>query len=214
MGQAAAYLRVSTKDQSVSMQRQIITEYCAKNSIQISNEYADEGVSGKTMARPMFEKMMRNIREGRHDMVIVYSLDRLGRSLAGLLQLFEEFRNRKVKLRSIRDGICTDEDNPMSRAFMALISTFAQLERELIVSRVKAGIDRARRDGKVLGRPVGKKDKSKRSVSGYRLRYAGRSKDERRLGKRKSRSTMNDSNGDIAGGQSSNTRQNSLTRIS
>jgi len=167
------------------MQRHSITEFCTRNNIQISREYADEGVSGSTTSRPMYELMLQDIRAGRVTSIYVWKLDRLSRSLSHLLDLLAEFRNRKITLVSVSDGLNTAEDNAMSRAFWALISVFANLERDLIVERVRAGLDRAKREGIQLGRRKGSTDKQKRSTSGYHLRYAGRSKAERRLGPRK-----------------------------
>jgi DNA invertase Pin-like site-specific DNA recombinase len=185
MGQTVVYLRVSTKEQNISTQRQSITDYCKRNDLQILREYADEGVSGSITSRPMLDLMLQDMREGKFSTIIVYRLDRLGRSLGHLLQIFEELRNKRIQLISISDNINTADDSPTSRAFWSLLGVFSQLEREIIVERVKAGLERARREGLVLGRPKGSKDKSKRSVSGYLLKYAGKSREERRLGKRK-----------------------------
>ena len=185
MGQTAVYLRVSTKEQNISTQRQPITDYCTRNNLQIFREYADEGISGSTISRPMLDLLLKDMRSGKFNTIIVYRLDRLGRSLGHLLQIFEELRNKKIQLISISDNINTADESPTARAFWSLLGVFSELERSIIVERVKAGLARARREGKQLGRRAGSKDKNKRSVSGYCLRYAGRSKDERRLGKRK-----------------------------
>jgi len=75
----------------------------------------------------------------------------------------------------------------MSRAFWRLLGVFAELESEIIRERVMSGLERAKASGKKLGRPAGSKDKGNRAVSGYHLRYAGRSKDLRRLGRRATR---------------------------
>jgi len=107
--------------------------------------------------------------------------------LTNLLDLLAEFRNRKVRLISISDGLDSETDNPMSRAFWRLLGVFAELESEIIRERVMSGLERAKASGKKLGRPAGSKDKGNRAVSGYHLRYAGRSKDLRRLGRRATR---------------------------
>ncbi len=187
MDRVAIYLRVSTKEQTINTQRQPVMDYCKYHNFQIYREYSDEGVSGSTTSRPMFDLMLKDMRAGEFTSIIVYRLDRLGRSLGHLLQIFEELRNRRIQLISISDNINTADDSPTARAFWSLLSVFSQLEREIIVERVRAGLARARREGKQLGRRTGSKDKNKRSVSGYRLRYAGRSKEERRLGKRRNK---------------------------
>lgn len=192
MDKVAVYLRVSTKDQTVNTQRQPVMDYCKNHNLQIYREYSDEGVSGSTTSRPMFDLMLKDMRAGEFNSIIVYRLDRLGRSLGHLLQIFEELRNKRIQLISIADNINTADDSPTSRAFWSLLGVFSQLEREIIVERVRAGLDRARREGKKLGRRVGSKDKSKRSVSGYLLKYAGKNKEDRRLGKRKNKNITND----------------------
>jgi len=185
MGQTAVYLRVSTKEQNVSTQRQPITDYCKRNNLQIYKEYSDEGISGSTTSRPMLNSMLQDVRTGKINTIICYRLDRLGRSLSHLLQIFEELRNKKIQLISISDNINTADDSPTARAFWSLLGVFSQLEREIIVERVNAGLARARREGIQLGRRKGSTDKGQRSKSGYQLRYAGTTKEQRKLGPRK-----------------------------
>jgi DNA invertase Pin-like site-specific DNA recombinase len=115
--------------------------------------------------------MLSDIRLGKFDTIICYKLDRLGRSLSNLIQLLQEFKNRGIRLISVQDGIDTKNDNPMSKAFWQLLGVFAELEREMIVSRVNDGLARARKNGKQLGRPFGSKDKKVRRKSGYHLRW-------------------------------------------
>jgi putative DNA-invertase from lambdoid prophage Rac len=181
---AAIYARVSTKEQSVESQLLPVRDYCLRNNFSVHTEYKDEGVSGAKDSRPELDRMLRDMRKGEFEAVMVYKLDRLGRSLSHLLVLLSEFRNRKIRLISVSDNLDTVNDNPMSRAFWQLLGVFAEFERELIKERVQAGLERAKKEGKVLGRPKGVKDSRKRSVSGYVLRYAGKTKAQRRLGLR------------------------------
>ena len=185
MKKVAVYLRVSTVQQSILTQRQPIIDFCKKNDFEVFKEYSDEGISGTTSSRPKLDEMLQDMRAGRFQIICVYRLDRLGRSLRHLLDVLGELRNKKVQLISISDGLNTSDDSPMSRAFWQLLGVFSELEREIIVERVKAGLARVRREGKQLGRKLGSGDKRKRSTSGYLLRYAGKSKEERRLGPRK-----------------------------
>jgi len=185
MIKVAIYLRVSTKEQTVTTQKQPVMDYCKHHKLQIYREYSDEGISGTKTSRPMFDLMLQDMRSGKFNMIVVYRLDRLGRSLRHMLDLLAELRNKKIQLVSVTDGLNTGDDSPMSRAFWQLLGVFAELEREIIVERVKAGLDRARREGVLLGRRRGSVDKIKRSTSGYHLRYAGKTKAERRLGPRK-----------------------------
>ena len=179
----ALYGRVSTQGQNIETQLREARDYCQRNGIVEYKTYADVA-SGATSSRPQLDAMLTDLRAGRIKTIVVYKLDRLGRSLTNLLDLLAEFRNRKIRLISISDGLDTSNDNPMNRAFFRLLGVFGELEREIIRERVMSGLERAKAAGKKLGRPAGSKDKSSRSVSGYHLRYAGRNKNQRRLGRR------------------------------
>ena len=166
------YARVSTREQSIETQLMAIKDYCERNSLEIYKEYSDEGISGTKRSRPQLDALLSDMRDRRFEVVVCYKLDRLGRSLSNLLQLLQEFKNRGIRLISVTDGLDTANDNPMSRAFWQLLGVFAELEREMIVGRVKDGLDRARKNGKSLGRPQGSTDKKARRKSGYHLRWA------------------------------------------
>lgn len=182
--EVAIYGRVSTTSQQIDTQLRETRDYCRRNGVEHYKTYADIGISGSTASRPQLDALLTDLRAGRIKTIVVYKLDRLGRSLTNLLDLLAEFRNRKVRLISISDGLDSQTDNPMSRAFWRLLGVFAELEREIIRERVISGLARARASGKKLGRPAGARDRGKRSVSGYHMRYAGLSKDQRRLGPR------------------------------
>lgn len=179
------YGRVSTFGQNIEGQIFSCREFCSKNGFDIAGEYFDVGISGVKNSRPKLDRMMKDMRKNKFRVIIVMKLDRLGRSLKHLLDLLQEFRNRKVRLISIMDGIDTAIDSPMSRAFWQLLGVFAELEREIIRERVIGGLERAKKHGKKLGRRKGSKDKRKRSVSGYHLRYAGQKKEKRKINRRK-----------------------------
>lgn len=169
---AGIYARVSTKEQNIETQLLPIRDYCQRNGFEILKEYVDEGESGAKSSRPELDSLLTDVRERRFDTVICYKLDRLGRSLSNLLQLLQEFKNRGIRLISVVDGLDTANDNPMSRAFWQLLGVFAELEREMIVARVNDGLDRAKKNGKRLGRPSGSKDRKRRRLSGYHVRWA------------------------------------------
>ena len=183
LNDVALYSRVSTQGQNIETQLRELREYCARSNIGQYKIHADVA-SGATSSRPQLDAMLTDLRAGRIKTIIVYKLDRLGRSLTNLLDLLAEFRNRKIRLISISDGLDSENDNPMSRAFWRLLGVFAELEREIIRERVMSGLERAKPNGKRLGRPAGSKDKGKRSVSGYHLRYAYVDRDKRKTGKR------------------------------
>ncbi len=135
----------------------------------IVDEYVDTGFSGKTMERPQFERLLHDIRASKFDCVIVYKIDRFGRSLQHLLNLLEEFKNRKVDFISITQPV--DTTTAAGKMFWQILAVFAEFERTLIVERTLAGLARARKQGKTLGRPKGKKDSSPRRKSGYINRW-------------------------------------------
>ena len=114
--------------------------------------------------------MLKGVRQGEYGAVVIWKLDRLGRSTMHLLQLLEEFRNKNIQLAITTMGINTE--NPEGRLFFTIVAGFAELEREFIKQRVQASIDTKKRLGIRLGRPPGAKDKRPRRKSGYNQRWA------------------------------------------
>ncbi len=170
----AIYARVSTTDQNVDTQLTALRDYCARTGYDIVGEYVDNGYSGKDDRRPRFEQMLADLRQDRFQAVVVYKLDRIGRSLKHLLNLFEEFKTRGIGFVSLSQNI--DTNTPEGRMFLQMLMVLAQYERELIVARTLSGLERARRQGKRLGRPKGSRDREPRRRSGYHLRWAGNGK--------------------------------------
>ncbi len=163
------YARVSSQDQRTDTQLVPLKDYCCRMGYEVAREYVDHGFSGKDNNRPAFEELLADMRAGVIDCVVCYKLDRVGRSLKHLLNLFEEFKNRGVHFVSISQNINTH--TPEGRMFLKMLMVLSEYERELIVSRTKDGLARALRQGKRLGRPAGSKDRGQRSRSGYFLRY-------------------------------------------
>jgi len=164
------YARTSTADQTTETQLVALKDYCSRMEYTIKDEYCDSGFSGKDEKRPEFERLLTDIRGNKVSCVVVYKLDRIGRSLQHLLNLFEEFKNQGVEFISVTQNINTQ--TPEGKMFWQMLGVFAEYERELIVSRTMAGLHRAVRQGKVLGRPKGSKDSRRRKLSGYHLRSA------------------------------------------
>jgi len=163
------YARVSKQDQNLQTQLVALRDYCQRNNYQIVEEYLDNGISGATESRPAFNKMTEDMRAGEINCVMVYKLDRIGRSLQHLLNLFEEFKNRGIEFISLTQNINTN--TPEGKMFLRMLMVLAEYERELIVCRINSGLDRARAEGKTLGRPNGAKDTKRRKRSGYLLRW-------------------------------------------
>lgn len=164
----AIYCRVSTKDkQSVRTQQQYLKDYAARESLEIYNVYSDVGESGSKDSRPQFDIMLRGMRDKKFKAILVYKLDRIGRSLSHLVKLFEEFSKRDIHFISATQNINTSTAE--GEMFRNMLMVFADYERKLTVSRIKDGLERARKEGK----PIGKrgKDKKRRRVSGYHLRW-------------------------------------------
>jgi len=148
----ALYARVSTTDQDVGMQLDELRQVSRQRGWHISGEYIDEGVSGAKTSRPALDQMMVDARTGKIDLVVVWKLDRLGRSLQHLLRILDDLQGFGVGFLSLRDsGI--DTTNPQGRLLLQLLGAFSEFERALIQERVRAGLVRAKAKGIKLGRP-------------------------------------------------------------
>jgi len=166
----AIYCRVSTQDQSLDQQKTACIEYCVRQNWQY--EVFEEKISGAKDTRPMLDLMLQRLRQGELNAVVVWKLDRLGRSTLHLIQLIEEFRNKGVQFIAVTQNI--DTASPQGKFFLTVLAAFAELERELIKERTKARIDHLKAQGKTLGRPTGSKDNKPRKKSGYWLRWASK----------------------------------------
>lgn len=169
--QVVLYVRTSMTDQNPETQLIALKDYCSRMNFQIKAVYVDNGFSGKDDKRPEFERLLSDIRANNVGCVLVYKLDRIGRSLKHLLNLFEEFKNRGIEFISMTQNINTNTAE--GKMFWQMLGVFAEYERELIVARTKSGLERAKRQGKILGRRNGSKDKKRRRLSGYIARWNG-----------------------------------------
>src|SRR3989344_785051 len=173
---AGEYYRVSTRDKQdseMALQKTPVRELAERERIKIIKTYVDVGQSGAKESRPEFDKMISDIRNNIINCVIVYRLDRIGRSLPHLVKLFEEFSKKNIKFISATQNFntTTAEGELMLRMLMIL----ADYERKLIISRVNDGLSVARSKGVQLGRRKGSKDKKPRRRSGYWQRWAKQS---------------------------------------
>ncbi|BDO95831.1 recombinase family protein [Escherichia coli] len=135
------YVRVSTNHQDTELQRLALESAGCER---IYEEYA----SGRTANRPVLKELITVMKSG--DELIVWKLDRLGRSMRHLVVLVEELRERGINFRSLTDSI--DTSTPMGRFFFHVMGALAEMERELIVERTKAGLEAARAQGRIGGR--------------------------------------------------------------
>ena len=149
----AIYLRISTDRQTTDSQTVELRDYCSRRGWTKVREYSDTA-SGSKRTRAGLDALMCDIRRGRVDAVIVYRLDRLGRSLAHLVQIISEMATHQVALIVPGQAIDTSASNPASQLQLNILMAVAEFEREIIRERVNAGLKAARRRGKRLGRPA------------------------------------------------------------
>jgi len=148
---AAIYVRVSTNDQDTGLQETELKEYVESCGWSCA-VYRDQGLSGAKNERPALTALMNDLRRRKADVVVVWGLDRLARSLKHLLTIAEECRLLGVDLVSLRQNI--DTTLPAGRLTFAVLGAVAEFEREMLRERVKAGMAQARRAGKRVGRPA------------------------------------------------------------
>jgi len=149
----ALYARVSTTDQSTDSQLLDLRRYVSERGWGSFKEYCDNGISGTTDSRPALNELMNDAKKRRFDVVLVWRFDRFARSTKHLILALEEFRNLGIDFVSYQENI--DTSSPLGSAIFTIISAVAQLERDIIAERVKAGLRRAKENGKRLGRPRG-----------------------------------------------------------
>jgi DNA invertase Pin-like site-specific DNA recombinase len=147
---AALYARVSTLDQEPENQLQELRRYVEARGW-TAQEYVDHGVSGAKERRPALDELLRDAKRRRFDVVVCWRLDRLGRNLKHLITLLEELQGLGVAFVSLAEGI--DATTPAGKLQMHILGAIAEFERERIRERVLAGLQRARTEGKRLGRP-------------------------------------------------------------
>src|SRR5262249_21642876 len=149
----ALYCRVSTTDQNCELQLRELRDYAAARKWTINDEYVDTGWSGTQANRPELKRLMQEAHKRRFDAVLVWKLDRWGRSVADSIKGIQELVSLGVQFVAVTQNINTDQSNPMARFLLHIMAAFAELERELIRERVTAGVRAARANGKSLGRP-------------------------------------------------------------
>jgi len=163
----AIYARVSTTEQSTDSQLLDLRRYVRERGWDIFREFVDEGISGTKDSRPALNELMNDAKKRRFDVVLVWRFDRFARSTKHLILALEEFKNLGIDFVSYQENI--DTSSPLGSAIFTIISAVAQLERDIIAERVKAGLRRARKNGKKLGRPRASVDTEKI----HRLRSKG-----------------------------------------
>ncbi len=149
MKRAALYLRVSSVDQHPETQFHDLRQLAAQRGYEIVQEYTDK-ISGAKAKRPGLDELLRNARRGKFDVVLVWAFDRIARSVTHFLQVLDELNYLGIEFISFREQI--DTGGPLGRAIVVIVGAIAELERSLIVERVRAGMRRARLEGRHIGR--------------------------------------------------------------
>jgi DNA invertase Pin-like site-specific DNA recombinase len=149
----ALYARVSTANngQDPSMQTREIREYCERRGWLLTGEYVDVGISGTKEKRPELDRLMADAHRRRFDAVVVWRFDRFARSVSHLLRALETFKALGVEFVSLSEQV--DTSTPTGKMVFTVLGAVAELERSLIVERVRAGLRNARAKGRRLGRP-------------------------------------------------------------
>ncbi|QIA23645.1 recombinase family protein [Mesorhizobium sp. AA22] len=150
---AAVYLRVSTDQQTTDRQERELREVADRTRWEIVQVYRDHGVSGAKGRdkRPAFDALCKDAARRRFDVVMAWSVDRLGRSLQGLVAFLSDLHALRVDLFLHQQGI--DTTTPAGKAMFQMMGVFAEFERAMISERVKSGLNMARAKGRKLGRP-------------------------------------------------------------
>lgn len=154
MKRAALYLRVSKNDQTIDNQRLELERVAAARGWKIVSIFKDEGISGAfgRGVRSQYDAMLKRGVQAQHDVVMAWDVSRLSRSLSDLVQTLEELHACGIDLYLHQQAI--DTTTPAGKAMYQMCGVFAEFERGILSERVKAGLNRAKEQGKVLGRPM------------------------------------------------------------
>lgn len=149
----AIYARVSTDDQKCEQQLTELRTYVIARGWTLQGEYVDQGLSGKRDTRPALNRLLDAARRRAVDAIVVWKLDRWGRSMGHIVSSIQELDSLGVRFVAVTQGIDTDHGNATSRLMLNLLGAFADFEQSLISERTRAGLARARREGRIGGRP-------------------------------------------------------------
>jgi len=146
---AVLYMRVSSLDQHPETQLFDLRQMAAQRGYEVTREYTDR-ISGAKARRPGLDELMHDARRGRFDVVLVWASDRIARSVKHFLDVLDELNRLNIEFVSFREQI--DTGGPLGRAVVVIIGAIAELERNLIIERVRAGMRRAKMEGRHIGR--------------------------------------------------------------
>jgi len=167
----ALYARVSTDKQTCENQLKELRSIAERMQFIVVDEFIDEGISGATSSRPALDTLMKSATQRRFDMVMCWSIDRLGRSLQNLIEILNELQSLKVDLFFMQQGL--DTSTSAGRMMFSIFGAVAEFERNLIRERVIAGQQRAISQGVKMGRPSKMNDGMKNAIKLLRERGIG-----------------------------------------
>jgi DNA invertase Pin-like site-specific DNA recombinase len=152
MKRAAFYVRVSTVDQHPETQVRELREYVQRRGLSVApeHEYIDHGFGGTKARRPALDRMLEDARRRHFDVLVVWSCDRLARSTKHFLQVLDELDSCEVQFVSLREAF--DTSGALGRAFLGIVAVLGEMERALLIERVRSGMARARAEGRQIGR--------------------------------------------------------------
>ena len=149
----AIYARVSTTDQNCEVQLRELREYVARRGWEPASEYVDSGFSGAKASRPALDRLLAAASRREFDCILVWKIDRFGRSVLHLSQQLAALTSYGVRFIAVSQALDTDASNPSSRLMLTILAGVAEFEREIIRERTLSGVQAAKAQGKVLGRP-------------------------------------------------------------
>jgi DNA invertase Pin-like site-specific DNA recombinase len=147
---AAVYCRVSTLDQHPETQLMDLRQLADQRGFEVVKVYIDHGISGTRVRRPGLDEMLSDARRGRFQVLLIWSCDRIARSTRHLLEVLDELTRLQIQFVSFREAL--DTSGALGRAVTVIIGAIAELERSLIIERVRAGMRRAKLEGRHIGR--------------------------------------------------------------
>ena len=146
----AIYCRVSTLDQNPETQLLDLQQLAAQRGFEVVKTFIDHGISGTRARTPGLDEMLADARRGRFEVLLIWSCDRIARSTRHLLEVLDELTRLQIQFVSFREAL--DTSGALGRAVTVIIGAIAELERSLIVERVRAGMRRAKLEGRHIGR--------------------------------------------------------------
>src|SRR5450755_5161920 len=169
---AAIYARVSTTDQTNAIQVAELKDYVERRGWTLASVYQDQ-ISGAKASRPGLDQLIADARRRKFDVVVVWKLDRFGRSLVHCVSGIQELASLGIRFIATSQGLDTDESNPASELLLHILAAVAQFERELIRERVSAGMRAAKAHGTKTGSAIGRPRRIFDRAEVVRLRAVG-----------------------------------------